>query len=142
MTADRRVIAARIPTKTPTWSLALDLLGRQLGASSSPAAGAGCRALIELLRELGQVERVGIEACDSYGAVLARLIRSEDVEVLKICRPNRQIRRQRGKADLLDAEAAARAVIAERDGVTPTCRRSGRGDAGAPAGAELSYQDP
>lgn len=65
------------------------------------------------------MERVGIEGCGSYGAGLARLLRSEAVEIVEICRPNRQMRRRRGKSDLLDAESAARAVLAERDGVVP-----------------------
>lgn len=119
MTADQRVIGGVDTHKDTHVVVALDLLGRQLGASSFPSTGDGCRALLEWLRQLGQVERVGIEGCGSYGAGLARLFRSEDVEVLEICHPNRQMRRRRGKSDLLDAEAAARAVLAERDGVTP-----------------------
>lgn len=46
-------------------------------------------------------------------------LRADEIGVIEICRPNRQMRRRRGKSDLLDAEAAARAVLAERDGVTP-----------------------
>jgi transposase len=116
MTTDQRVIGTHKDTHV---AVALDHLGRQLGASSFPSTGKGCRALLEWLRQFGEVERVGIEGCGSYGAGLARLVRAAEIDVIEICRPNRQMRRRRGKSDLLDAEAAARAVLAERDGVTP-----------------------
>lgn len=99
--------------------VALDHLGREIGSCSFPSTEHGCRELVAWLRELGPLDRVGVEGCDADGAGLARLLRSENVGVVEICRPNRQMRRRRGKSDLLDAEAAARAVLAERDGVTP-----------------------
>jgi len=119
MTADQQVIGGVDTHKDTHVVVALDHLGRQIGASSFPSTGDGCRALLDWLRHLGQLERVGVEGCGSYGAGLARLLREEEIEVIEICRPNRQMRRRRGKSDLLDAEAAARAVLAERDGVTP-----------------------
>ena len=64
------------------------------------------------LVRLGTVERFGIEGTSSYGAGLARWLRSRGVEVLEVERPKRQNRRRRGKSDAIDAEAAARAVQA------------------------------
>jgi transposase len=119
METAQRVIGGVDTHKDAHVVVALDHLGRQLGASSFPSTGTGCRDLLGWLRQFGDVERVGVEGCGSYGAGLARLLRSENVEVIEICRPNRQARRRRGKSDLLDAEAAARAVLAERDLVTP-----------------------
>ncbi len=119
METDQRVVGGVDTHKDTHVVVALDHLGRQLGASSFPSTANGCRALLDWLRQLGQLDRVGVEGCGSYGAGLARLLRAEAVEVVEICRPNRQMRRRRGKSDLLDAEAAARAVLAERDGVTP-----------------------
>lgn len=119
MKATQQVIGGVDTHKDTHVVVALDHLGRQIGASSFPSTGEGCRALLDWLRQLGHLERIGVEGCGSYGAGLARLLRSEAVEVIEICRPNRQMRRRRGKSDLLDAEAAARAVLAERDGVTP-----------------------
>jgi transposase len=61
---------------------------------------------------LGTVERFGIEGTGSYGAGLARWLRGRGVEVLEVERPKRQDRRRHGKSDVVDAEAAARAVQA------------------------------
>ena len=55
-------------------------------------------------------ERAGIEGTGSYGAGLARYLRAEDVAVVEVNRPNRQLRRSHGKSDPVDAVAAARAA--------------------------------
>lgn len=115
-----QLVVAGVDTHKDTHVVvALDHIGRQLGASSFASTSAGCCALVDWLRHQGPLGRVGVEGCGSYGAGLARLLRTEGIEVIEICRPNRQVRRRRGKSDLIDAEAAARAVLAERDGVTP-----------------------
>ncbi|EMY33213.1 IS110 family transposase, partial [Arthrobacter crystallopoietes BAB-32] len=44
------------------------------------------------------------------------------LKVLEVNRPNRQIRRLKGKSDPLDAYQAAEAVIAERGISTPKAR--------------------
>ena len=120
MEAAQCVVVGGVDTHKDTHVVvALDNLGRHLGASAFPSTADGCRALLDWLRQLGSLDRVGVEGCGSYGAGLARLLRAEAVPVVEICRPNRQMRRRRGKSDVLDAEAAARAVLAERDGVTP-----------------------
>ncbi len=119
MQTDQLVVAGVDTHKDSHVVVALDHLGRHLGASSFPTTAAGGTALIAWLRRQGTLGRVGVEGCGSYGAGLARLLRAESIEVIEICRPNRQMRRRRGKSDLIDAEAAARTVLAERDGVTP-----------------------
>ena len=62
------------------------------------------------LRELGTVERVGVEGTGSYGAGLTRFLHAEGVVVVEVNRPNRQLRRSHGKSDPVDAVAAARAA--------------------------------
>lgn len=115
-----QLVVAGVDTHKDTHVVvALDHLGRQLGASTFPSTAGGCAALVDWLRHHGPLGRVGVEGCGSYGAGLARLLRTEGIEVIEICRPNRQMRRRRGKSDLIDAEAAARTVLAERDGVVP-----------------------
>lgn len=55
---------------------------------------------------------VGIEGTGSYGAGLARHLIDRGVEVLEVPRPDRRrLRRQLGKSDPVDFEAAARAVL-------------------------------
>jgi len=93
---------------------ALDGVGKLLGTGSFPTTTAGYRALLAWLRGFGTVVAVGVEGTGSWGAGLARHLASEDVKVLEVNRPNRQHRRRRGKSDPADAEAAARAVLAEQ----------------------------
>jgi transposase len=91
---------------------AISETGRLLGTAEFPTTPVGYRRLLAWLRSFGPVERVGIEGTGSYGAGLCRYLRSKDVEVVEVNRPNRQWRRRRGKSDPADAEAAARAVLA------------------------------
>ena len=89
---------------------ALDERGGQLGVRSFPTTPAGYRHALAWLRGFGTVERAGIEGTGSYGAGLARYLRAEDVAVVEVNRPNRQLRRSHGKSDPVDAVSAARAA--------------------------------
>jgi transposase len=91
---------------------ALDHIGRLLGTRAVPSTAAGHAALLAWARGLGTVERVGIEGTSSYGAGLSRWLRARGVAVVEVERPKRPKRRGRGKSDPVDAEAAARAVLA------------------------------
>jgi transposase len=53
-----------------------------------------------------------VEGTGCYGAGLARFLTAHGQVVLEVNRPDRQARRRRGKSDPVDAEAAARAVLA------------------------------
>lgn len=64
------------------------------------------------IRELGEPIAVGIEGTSSYGAGIARHLRHLKITVVEVPRPNRKLRRSVGKSDPIDAEAAARAVLA------------------------------
>ncbi len=91
---------------------ALDHLGRRLATHSVPTTPEGYRELVAWAGSLGTLERFGIEGTGSYGAGLARWLRGQGFEVVEVERPKRQDRRRRGKSDVIDAEAAARAVQA------------------------------
>ena len=91
---------------------AVDHLGGVLGTASFPATAAGYRQLLSWLGEQGPVERVGVEGTGSYGSALTYYLHGQGVPVTEVGRPNRQVRRRRGKSDVIDAIAAARAVIA------------------------------
>jgi len=93
---------------------ALDGVGRLLGTQSFPTTAPGYRALLGWLRSFGTVTAVGVEGTGSWGAGVARYLAGQDVKVLEVNRPNRRQRRRRGKSDPADAEAAARAVLAEQ----------------------------
>jgi transposase len=91
---------------------ALDGLGRHLATAHFPTTPKGYRTLLGWARGLGEVEAFGVEGTGCYGAALARFLRAQGRVVLEVNRPDRQARRRRGKSDPVDAEAAARAVLA------------------------------
>ena len=93
-------------------AVALDQLGRRLGACTVATTPAGARQLLDWASGFGPVQRVGCEGTSSWGLGLARFLRGQGLTVLEVNRPSRQTRRRRGKSDPLDAEAAARAVQA------------------------------
>jgi len=95
-------------------AVALDRLGRRLDAVSVPADARGYGELVGWAEELGAVVCVGVEGTSSYGAGLARYLRGAGIKVLEVERPKRRQRSsgRNGKSDPIDAEAAARAVLA------------------------------
>jgi transposase len=98
---------------------ACDPLGRVLATREFPTTTAGFRALLRFLRSHGQLAAVGVEGTGCWGGGLARFLAARDVTVIEVDRPNRQARRRRGKSDTIDAEEAARAVIAGRARTVP-----------------------
>ena len=98
---------------------ALDPLGGVLATASFPTTAAGYRQLLAWLRSHGQVGRVGVEGTGTYGAALARHLTAQGVTVIEVNRPNRQVRRRHGKTDVIDAIAAARAVMSGEAASTP-----------------------
>lgn len=101
---------------------ALDQIGGLLGSASFPVSATGYAALLAWLRGFGPLGRVGVEGTGSYGAGLTRHLHAEAVEVVEVARPNRAERRNRGKSDTLDAENAARAVLAGTTTAIPKTR--------------------
>lgn len=90
----------------------LDMAGRKLGDRQIPTTTAGYESLRSYLESFGHVRLVGIEGTSSYGAGLARYLRSHHVDIREIIRPRRSQRR-RGKSDPIDAYAAAQQALAE-----------------------------
>lgn len=97
----------------------VDQTGRILGVESFANDTKGFRKMAAWMARHGQIERVGIEGTGSYGAGLSRHFTSVGVEVLEVCRHDRQRRRMKGKSDTVDAEAAARAALARDMVATP-----------------------
>lgn len=90
---------------------ALNHLGAVLGTKSFPTTTAGYRRLLRWMRTYGPLHAVGVEGTGSYGSALARHLAENEVRVIEVSRPNRQVRRRHGKTDVIDAIAAARAVL-------------------------------
>src|SRR5437016_550025 len=90
---------------------AVDHLGGLLATASFPTTATGYRRLLTWLRSFGCIHAVGVEGTGSYGAAVARHLADNGITVIEVARPNRQVRRRHGKSDVVDAIAAARAVL-------------------------------
>ena len=92
-------------------AVAIDARGARLGATTVPVGAEGYRELEAWARSFGTVRAFGVVGTGSYGAGLSRFLRERGHSVLEVDRPDRRLRRRKGKSDPLDAEAAARAVL-------------------------------
>ena len=94
-------------------AVAIDALGARLGERRLQADSAGYRGLERWAAAMGQIAAFGVEGTGSYGAGLARFLAARGHKVIEVSRPDRSIRRRLGKSDPIDAEAAARAILAD-----------------------------
>ncbi len=65
------------------------------------------------------MREVGIESSGSYGAELTRVLIEAGISVAEINRLHSHMRHRKGKSDGIDAEAAARQVLAGETRVAP-----------------------
>lgn len=108
----------------------IDEAGRVLGSAEFVVSTAGYRRLLHWMRRHGELSRIGLEGTGAYGAGLCRYLQAEGVQVVEVDRPDQRMRRQYGKSDAIDAEAAARSVLAgtatavpkNRDGIVESIR--------------------
>jgi transposase len=105
-------------------AVAIDVVGARLGTTTVPATLDGYRTLDAWARGLGPVRAFGVEGTGSYGAGLSRFLREHGHAVLEVNRPDRQLRRRKGKSDAADAEGAARSVLSGQATALP---KSGAG---------------
>lgn len=90
------------------------IIGGLLDTRSFPATRSGYEQLLAWAESFGTLRRAGVECTGSYGAGLARYLHSHQITVVEVNQPDKAVRRRRGKSDLIDAEAAARAVLSGR----------------------------
>lgn len=102
---------------------AIDATGRILGNAEFESSARGYRKLVSWLRGHGAIVAVGVEGTGSWGAGLCRHLLDEGLRVIEVDRPDRKARRTKGKSDPIDAESAARAVLAGTATTTPKDRR-------------------
>lgn len=105
-------------------AVALSSLGARLGSRIVATTPAGFGELVDWVGGFGPVRCFGVEGTGSYGAALARHLGAAGHAVVEVDRPDRRTRRLRGKSDPVDAEAAARAVLA---GTASGCPKAGDG---------------
>lgn len=115
----QRVIGGGDTHKDVHVAAVLDEQGRLLATATFPTSTVGYRRLHRWLCGHGEVLAVGVEGTGSWGVGLSRFLRACGLNVIEVNRPNRQVRRRKGKSDPIDAEMAARAVLAGDATVTP-----------------------
>jgi transposase len=93
-------------------AVALSWAGERLGDLTVAADPGGYEQLLDWAQAFGVVWCFGVEGCGSYGQGLVGALRRHDQRVVEAGRPDRRDRRERGKSDPIDAENAARAVLA------------------------------
>ena len=107
----RKVIVGVDTHKHLHVAVAIDHNGARLAEHSASADTAGYAQLEAWAKSLGAVEQFGIEGTGSYGAGLTSFLRRRGHRIIEVNRGDRRMRRQNGKSDTLDAEAAARSVL-------------------------------
>ena len=115
----RKVIVGVDTHKHVHVAVAIDTWGIRLGDQSFVADSGGYRALITWADTHGRIKAFGIEGTGSYGAGLARAVRRAGHRVVEVNRGDRHTRRAVGKSDPVDAESAARSVLAGQATATP-----------------------
>src|SRR4051812_40062206 len=118
--APRRKVIVGVDThKHVHVAVAIDVWGIRLEDRSFAADSGGYRQLIAWASELGPIEAFGIEGTGSYGAGLTSAVRRDGHPVIEVNRADRRARRANGKSDTLDAELAARSVLARQSTAVP-----------------------
>lgn len=122
MLADEVSFVIGVDTHADRHALAILEAHRQrLRRSATIAATrSGYRQALRLARKQAPGGRLwAIEGTGSYGAGLTRFLAARGEQVLEVERPRREGRRGRLKSDPLDAERAARLVLAGKAGARP-----------------------
>lgn len=117
--AHRRVVIGVDTHKYVHIAVALDDFGTILDSRSFSADSGGYTQLLDWAAGLGGKLTFAIEGTGSYGAGLTSAVRRRDIGVIEVMRTDRRDRRLRGKSDTLDAENAARAVLAGQASAIP-----------------------
>lgn len=97
----------------------IDQVGRLLGVRGFGTDRLSLGQLRAWMEGFGVLEVVKIEGTGAYGAGLTRHLHDHGIKVLEVSRPNRRMRRAKGRSDSLDSQAAARAVPEGVAGVSP-----------------------
>ena len=115
-------------------AVALDDRGERLGDAEFPATARGYRELHQWLEAFGTIAAIAVEGTSSYGAGLTRWLLAQGLDVREVNQPHRHTRRRQGKSDPIDAEAAARQVLAGTAQVLPKPESTDRSLRGRAAG--------
>ena len=115
----RKVIVGVDTHKHVHVAVAIDTWGIRLDDRSCAADTGGYQQLITWAERHGRIASLGIEGTGSYGAGLARAVRRAGHQVVEVNRGYRRTRRVAGKSYTVDAETAARSVLAGQSTAIP-----------------------
>ena len=115
----RKVIVGVDTHKHVHVAVAIDSWGIRLRDHAFVADSGGYQALITWAETHGRIEAFGIEGTGSDGAGLARAVRRARHRVVEVNRGDRRTRRAAGTSDTIDAEVAARSVLAGQSTAIP-----------------------
>ena len=117
---DARTVIVGVDTHTHVHvAVAIDSWGIRLRDHAFVVDSGGYQALITWAETHGRIDAFGIEGTGSYGAGLARAVRRAGHRVVEVNRGDRRTRRAAGKSDTIDAEVAARSVLAGQSTAIP-----------------------
>ena len=108
----RKVIVGVDTHKHVHGAVVIDSWGIRVRDQAFVADSGGYQALITWAETHGRIEAFGVEGTGSYGASLARAVRRAGHRVVEVNRGDRRTRRAAGTSDTIDAEVAARSVLA------------------------------
>jgi hypothetical protein len=122
---EEKVIGGIDTHKDLHFAAVVDVTGAVLGERAFATTRQGYRALVKWMGSFGRVQKVGVEQTGSYGAGIVRHLALAGIPVLEVTGPDKADRRARGKDDMIDAVAAARAAL-EGKRISVAKRRDGR----------------
>lgn len=115
MTAPEANVYAGIDTHQNTNHVGIiNEVGKKLADREFPTTSTGYQALLDFVLTFGTIIAIGIEGTASYRAGITAYLRTHNITVKEVIRPNRQTRRG-GKSDPIDAYSAAKTVAADAD---------------------------
>jgi len=97
----------------------MDTIGGILATLTVTTDTGGFKQWLNWSSGFGKVLAFGVEGTGSYGATVTSFLRRHGHTVVEAGRPDRRSRRANGKSDTLDAENAARSVLAGFATTTP-----------------------
>lgn len=121
MTQDQRRVVGGIDAHANTHHVAaLDQRGVLLAAKSFAVTTAGYAQALEWLSGFGRIDAIAVESTGSYAAALVRYLRVHSIRVVEVNQPHAaHTRRRVGKSDPIDAEMAARLLLAGKATAIP-----------------------
>ena len=97
----------------------LDERGVLLATSVFPTSTDGYARALDWLCSFGRLHAIAVESTGSYAASLVRYLRERAIEVREVNQPHAHTRRRIGKSDPIDAEMAARTLLAGKATAIP-----------------------